>query len=104
MSLGPAEVPLGIYSCGLVSSGGRKTTSFHDSFKAHLEADGIIAARHSAALDEYARLGTALVDVDRIPRKSPPIALQTDITKAALVQGLSRGRLAQCLQPGTVQL
>ena len=100
MSLGPAEVPLGIYSCGLVSSGGRKTTSFHDSFKAHLEADGIIAARHSAALDEYARHNRR-EDGDwephRIPRKSPPIALQTDITKAALVQGLSRGRLAQCL-------
>ena len=99
MTLG-AEAPLGIFSYGLVSSGGRKTTSFRDSFTAHMEADELLVARHEAALDEYSRhnrLGDGEGGHYRIPRKSPPIALQMDITKAALIQELSQGRSAQCL-------
>ena len=99
MTLG-ADAPLGIFSYGLVSSGGRKTTSFRDSFTAHMEADELLVARHEAALDEYSRhnrLGDGEGGHYRIPRKSPPIALQMDITKAALLQELSQGRSAQCL-------
>ncbi len=95
-----AEAPLGIFPYGLVSSGGRKTSSFRDSFKAHMEADELLVARHEAASDEYSRhnrLGDGEDGYYRIPRKSPPIALQMDATKAAVIQELSQGRSDQCL-------
>ena len=38
---------------GLVSSGGRKTTSYQLAFKAHIDADEIVLARHDAALDAH---------------------------------------------------
>ena len=95
-----ADAPLGIYMMGLVSSGGRKTTSYQLAFKAHIDTDEIVLARYDAALDAHKRRSS---DEDgggeepRYPRREPPRALHTDVTKAALIKGLSLGRPAQCL-------
>ena len=95
-----ANAPLGIYMMGLVSSGGRKTTSYQLAFKAHIDADEIVLARYDAALDAHKRRSS---DEDgggeepRYPRREPPHALHTDVTKAALIKALSLGRPAQCL-------
>ena len=94
------EAPLGIYMMGLVSSGGRKTTAHHMSFKAHIDADELALARYEAMLDahrdrsSWENIGEGLL---RIPRGVPPNALHTDMTKAALIKALGHGRLAQCL-------
>ena len=95
-----AEAPLGVYMMGLVSSGGRKTTAHQLAFKAHIDADEIVLARYDAALDahkerSYGEDGGG--EEPRYPRREPPHALHTDVTKAALIKALNLGRPAQCL-------
>ena len=95
-----ADAPLGIYMMGLVSSGGRKTTSYQLAFKAHIDADENVLARYEAALDtrkKRSREEDGGGEEPRYPRREPPHALHTDVTKAALIKGLSLGRPAQCL-------
>ena len=95
-----ANAPLGIYMMGLVSSGGRKTSAHQLAFKAHTDADEIVLARHQAALDAHKKRSygdDGGGGEPRYPRREPPHALHTDVTKAALIKGLSLGRPAQCL-------
>ena len=95
-----ADAPLGIYMMALVSSGGRKTTAHQLAFKAHIGADEIVLARYEAALDAHKKRNSEEDgggEASRYPRREPPHALRTDVTKAALTKGLSLGRPAQCL-------
>ena len=85
---------------GLVSSGGRKTTTHEIAFKAHIDADEIVLAKYNAALDahkerSYEEDGGG--EEPRYPRRASPHALHTDVTKAALIKALNLGRPAQCL-------
>ena len=95
-----ADAPLGIYMMALVSSGGRKTTAHQLAFKAHIGADEIVLARYEAALDAHKKRNSEEDgggEASRYPRREPPHALRTDVTKAALIKALSLGRPAQCL-------
>ena len=95
-----AEALLGIYMMRLVSSGGGKTTAHELAFKAHVDADEIVLARYEAALNAHKRPSyeeDGGEEEPRYPRREPPRALHTDVTKAALIKALSLGRPAQCL-------
>ena len=95
-----ADAPLGIYMMALVSSGGRKTTAHQLAFKAHIGADEIVLARYEAALDAHKKRNSeedGRGEASRYPRREPPHALRTDVTKAALIKALSLGRPVQCL-------
>ena len=83
-----ADAPLGIYMMGLVSSGGRKTTSYQLAFKAHIDADENVLARYEAALDarkKRSREEDGGGEEPRYPRREPPHALHTDVTESALI-------------------
>lgn len=95
-----AEAPLSTFFLGLVSSGGRKTSSFRLSFKPHLDADEFLVARYEAPEEVYKRQSSQETgDGTNQPRirSAPPNSIQTDVTKTALVKSLARGRPAQCL-------
>lgn len=99
-TLGSEPAPPSVYSLGLVSSGGRKTTSFSLSLRAHLEADAVVVARYEIALAESKSQnpqGESEEGPGLIPREVRPNAVQGDVTKAAIIKGLAYGRPAQCL-------
>ena len=99
LTLGP-EAPLGVYMLGLVSSGGRKTSSHRLALGAHLEADELLLARYVAALEsqnDRSTRGGIEGGPPRLPRREPPNSLYADVTKTALIKALGHGRPALCL-------
>ena len=103
VTLAPRPSPTSCYCAAITESAWRKSAAAAEAWRPHWEADGVVAARHTALLREAKRLERAAAGGKRgsgggdetegqDPRESCPNAVRSDDTIEVIRARLAKGR------------